>query len=236
MKPWKALSALFCLAASAAPLLAQEEVNPVEAKLRESLRAVMIQQRDTEAERARLDAELAALKIQSEAQAKDLAGKLDTAIKRADEDKAAAGKEIATRKEQLADAAAREKALRENLDQWRASHAQVSELARKTEAERATLKSETLALRRLVETRERQNLALYRTGREVLKRYEDYGLGRALLAREPFTGLSKVKLEEQVQDYRDQLSDGLVKTDGTDNDSAATGATPPRKNSPRPQP
>ena len=47
--------------------------------------------------------------------------------------------------------------------------------------------------------------------REILDRYENFAFGKALLAREPFTGLAKVRLEEQVQDYKDQLTDGMVK-------------------------
>jgi len=63
----------------------------------------------------------------------------------------------------------------------------------------------------LVKDRERRNLELYATGKEVLERYEAFGLGRAIVAREPFTGLAKVKLEEQIQGYQNKLLDGFVK-------------------------
>ena len=59
--------------------------------------------------------------------------------------------------------------------------------------------------------REVAALAVYETGKEILERYENYAFGKALLAREPFTGLAKVKLEEQVQDYKDKLADGMVR-------------------------
>ena len=59
-------------------------------------------------------------------------------------------------------------------------------------------------------------------GKEILDRYENFAFGKALLAREPFTGLAKVRLEEQVQDYKDQLTDGMVR----ENDPVTTNATP----------
>jgi hypothetical protein len=63
-----------------------------------------------------------------------------------------------------------------------------------------------------VKDRERRNLELYETGKEILERYRSFGLGKAISAREPFTGLAKVKLEEQVQGYQSQLADGFVKS------------------------
>lgn len=60
-------------------------------------------------------------------------------------------------------------------------------------------------LERTLADRESRNLELYKVGKEVLDRYENFAFGRALLAREPFTSLSRVKLENLVQDYQDKL-------------------------------
>jgi len=46
---------------------------------------------------------------------------------------------------------------------------------------------------------------------EILHRYENYGLGDAILAREPFTGIAKVKFETYIQDHADQLADQKIK-------------------------
>ena len=73
-----------------------------------------------------------------------------------------------------------------------------------------------MSLQNTVADRERRNLELYGIGKEILERYENFAFGKALLAREPFTGLAKVKLEEQVQEYKDKLTDGVVR----DGDSA----------------
>ena len=65
-------------------------------------------------------------------------------------------------------------------------------------------------MQRIIDDREAKNLALYNLGNEILTRYEKYGLGEALAAKEPFTGVTRVKLQELVQDYRDKISDQRV--------------------------
>jgi len=193
-------------------LSAQEEDQAaIEAKLRESLRGSMLQLRNTEAERARLDAELQALKVQSERQIKDLTAKLEESLKRADEDKALAEKTIADQAKKLEAEQARTAAFAASLEKWKASYYQITDIARAKEAERLRLLDKSLRLEHTVADRERSNLELYKTGQEILGRYENFAFGKALLAREPFTGLAKVRLEEQVQDYKDQLTDGMVK-------------------------
>lgn len=192
-------------------LSAQEDQGAIEAKLRESLRGAMLQLRNTEAERARLDAELQALKVQSERQIKDLTAKLEESLKRADEDKALADKTIADQAKKLEAEQARTAAFAASLEKWKASYHQVTDIARAKEAERLRLLDKSLRLEHTVADRERRNLELYQTGKEILDRYENFAFGKALLAREPFTGLAKVRLEEQVQDYKDQLTDGMVK-------------------------
>jgi hypothetical protein len=52
---------------------------------------------------------------------------------------------------------------------------------------------------------------LFKTANEILTRYEKFALGEALLAKEPFTGIARVKLESQVQDYQDKIADERVK-------------------------
>ncbi len=191
---------------------AQEEVSPVELKLREALRNSMIQQRTVEGERARLDAELQALKVQSERQIADLKRALSEATKQADSDKAVADQKLKETTERLKVAEGQVGALAASLDQWKASHIQLSDITRKKEADRAKLEAENVDLKNLVKDRERRNLELYETGKEILDRYRSFGLGKAISAREPFTGLAKVKLEEQVQGYQNQLADGFVKS------------------------
>jgi hypothetical protein len=190
---------------------AQEETSEVETKLRDSLRGAMLQLRNVEAERARLEAELQVLTTRSEREIKDLKAKLDESLQRSAEDKTLANKEIADRDSKLKAEEARTAAYAAALDKWKASYYQITEIARTKEAERARLLDKSLRLEHTVSDRERRNLELYQTGKEILERYENFAFGKALMAREPFTGLAKVRLEEQVQDYKDKIEDGMVK-------------------------
>ena len=210
MHPSTLASVFLILAIPFTAIHAQEE-SAVETKLREALRNSMIQQRTVEGERARLDAELQALKIQSERQITDLKRALSDATKQASDDKVVSSQKLKETSERLAATEAQVAALAASLDKWKASHIQVTEIARKKEGERAQLQATNLELQRLVKDRERRNLELYQTAQEILTRYEDFSFGRAIAAREPFTGLAKVKLEEQVQDYRNKVKDGFVK-------------------------
>lgn len=203
-------------------LIAQEDQAAIEAKLRDSLRGAMLQLRNIEAERARLEAELGVLTTQSERQIKDLNAKLEEALKSSAEEKTLADKKIAEQDKKLEAEVARTAAFAAALDKWKASYFQITEIARTKEAERARLLDKTMSLQNTVEDRERRNLELYGVGKEILDRYENFAFGKALLAREPFTGLAKVRLEEQVQDYKDQLTDGMVR----ENDPVTTTVSP----------
>jgi hypothetical protein len=48
-------------------------------------------------------------------------------------------------------------------------------------------------------------------GKEILERYEKFGLGTALTAREPFVGTTRVRLQNLVQEYSDKLSEQRIK-------------------------
>jgi len=227
------------LAGSTAVSGQEDAQAAVEAKLRESLRGAMLQLRNVEAERARLDAEVTALKVQSERQIKDLTAKLDESLKRATEEKALADKTIAAQAKKLEAEQARTTAFAASLEKWKASYHQITDIARAKEAERLRLLDKSLQLEHKVADRERRNLKLYETAKEILERYENFAFGRAFLAREPFTGLSKVKLEEQVQDYKDQVNDGKVGEEdpiSPETPAPATGDAAPPASSEAPAP
>lgn len=142
-------------------------------------------------------------KAQLEQEKKTLTGKVDALNKQVAEDKAKLDTLDAKQKE-LDDT-------KDSLAKWKAAYEQIQTAAQKSEAERAKLASESIILKRKVEDRERKNFELYKTANEVLTRYEKFGLGEALTAKEPFTGITRVKLENQVQDYQDKIADQRVK-------------------------
>lgn len=51
---------------------------------------------------------------------------------------------------------------------------------------------------------------MYQVGVEILNRYENFGLGDALLAREPFVGTTRVKFQNLIQQDQDQLTDSRI--------------------------
>ena len=66
------------------------------------------------------------------------------------------------------------------------------------------------ALERKVEDQHLKNIQMYQIAIEVLDRYRKHGLGDAIVAREPFVGVSRAKLQTLVQDYGDKLLDQRI--------------------------
>ena len=186
---------------------AADPPNAAELKMRESLRATTLQLRNAETERATLQAAQAASLEENKA----LTEKLEALTKQAAANQAEAEKAAAdlgnrlTRKEMEAGD------LQIALDKWKKGHAEVTEIARKKEAERATFAARVIVLDRQVADQQVRNAAMFKIGNEILARYEGFGLGTALTAREPFIGTTRVKLQNLFQDYSDKLADERIK-------------------------
>lgn len=175
--------------------------NADDARLKQMLQTLTGRLRAAETERNTLISD----KAQLEQEKKTLTAKVDSL-----------NKQVAADKVQLDTLEAKQKELddtKESLAKWKTAYEQIQTAGQKAEAERAKLASESIVLKRKVEDRERKNLELYKTANEVLTRYEKFGLGEALSAKEPFTGITRVKLENQVQDYQDKIADQKVKPD-----------------------
>lgn len=209
---------------------AQEAEDPAMAvlkRMRESLRTTMIQQQKTEAERAALQAE----KIDLEAKNAELTKKLAALVKQSASDRTAAEKTITDLKEKGSEQETEIKQLDESLAKWKIGYLKMEEVAKGKEAERAKLADKVVILERRVAEYHRKNDELFKTGSEVLTRYEAFGLGSALAAREPFTRLTRVKLEGLVQDYKDKLTDQKIQPEDSKKTAnapapAATAPTP----------
>ena len=96
------------------------------------------------------------------------------------------------------------------LEKMKYAYNQVATTALKKEAERVSLSNENLTLKNTIADRERKNLKLYTTSLEILDRYENYALGKALSAREPFIQKTRVIIENQVQDYKGTIIDSRI--------------------------
>jgi len=191
----------------AAGALHAADQDPAVAKMRDTLRNNMLQLRTIQGERDALQAEKATL----EQEKKDLTAKLATTTKQLATDKDEADKAIAELKEKSAQQAAELTEVRASLEKWKASHKEVTEVAKSKEEARAALAGQNIELKRKVADQQRRNLAMFQAGKEILSRYEKFGLGTAITAREPFIGTMRVKLENLVQDYSDKLDEQRIK-------------------------
>lgn len=195
--------------ATALPARAQQAAQPsaAEAKLREGLRNTMLQLRTMQGERDQLIVEKTTLEGEKTA----LTEKLDELTKQAAANQDAATKTIAAQKDQIALRDQEVAALKAELAKWQADHKRITDVANTKEAQRAKFAEQAMLLQRRVDDQSTKNAAMYKVGNEVLRRYEKFVLGDALAAREPFTGIARVKFETLSQEFQDQLDDARVK-------------------------
>ncbi len=186
---------------------AADDASGAEAKLREGLRAAMLQARTLQTERDTLQAAkdesdqmVAAQKAELEKLAKDREEerlKAEHATKELNDKVDSLNLQITT--------------LNKALDSWKAGHKKITDIANTLEAKRAMLEGEVIVLKRRVAEQQTKNEGMFKIGNEVLSRYEKFGLGDAISAREPFVGITRVKFQNLMQDYSDKLEDQKIK-------------------------
>lgn len=221
--PFLWLRRLAACRASCVPLLvflamlqllhAQEEAADPTVKLREQLRAVMLQLRTSQSEVANAQAEKIAAEQKFatlEEETKALRANNTKLNKQVLTDKAASDEAIAGLNQKIAERDKKILQYEEALEKWKAGYEKAAAIARTKEEERATLASEVIVNKRDIADLRRKNIALFNTSMEVLDRYEGYALGKALAAREPFIGTTRVKIENQVQGYKDKILDNRL--------------------------
>lgn len=212
-------------------LYAADQANSPEERLRGMLRSTMLQLRDAQNQVATLQS----AQTESDKEKKALSDRLDELTKQAAADKDAATKSIADLNAKVTDQTTLITQLKDALDKWKEAYNKAVAVANTNEAQRAKFESQAILLQRRVENDEAKNLALYKLGKEVLDRYEKFGLGTAITAREPFVGITKVKLENLVQDYSDKLLDQTVKPGQNPVSTSPNGAQPQQSASPSPR-
>ncbi len=204
----------FVIFFSAAALRAADGPNPAEQKLRESVRALTLQLRAAENEKATL------LATQADAEAKATAAteQLEAMKKQMATDKNAAELEKATLNAQIAEKDAAFNQSQKTLGEWKKAHADVTgqfkkavEIGNAKETERAKLAARVIVLDRQVADQQRKNAAMHQLGTEILSRYEKFGLGDVITRKEPFIGTTRVKFENLIQDFSDGLADQKIK-------------------------
>ncbi len=194
--------------ALALPLAAQQQANPAEAalkKMRETLRSTMIQLQTAEADKAALQATLDTTKTENEKKIKDLTKELDALRKKSSAEKDTADKSIIDLSSKVANTEQALSRAKETLGKWKDGYAKAAAISVKKESERAAAATKVVSLERRVADNEAKNAEMFKIANEVLDRYKGFGLGTALTAREPFTGIMRVKLQNLMQSYEDKL-------------------------------
>jgi len=187
--------------AVAAPLQAAEEEG-LETKLREALRDTMLKLRDAQGQVAAAQAAT----IAAEEKIKELTSKNEALGKDLIAERKTSTNMIAELNTKLEERGTVITSLQSMLVKWKKSYSELTAFAAKKESERAKFEAKSLQLERRVGNLEVKNLEMYKAGMETLVRYEKFGLGDALLAREPFIGTTKIKFENLVQDLSDKLT------------------------------
>jgi chromosome segregation ATPase len=178
------------------------EDSSEDARLRQSLRDTMLQLRQAQTDLATAQAGQAAMADENKA----LKDQLAANTKHFADDQADAAKAAGEAKAKIAKQQAEIARLQDSLSQWKSAAQKLGQSAQATEAQRAKAVSVAIALERQVESLKAKNAELYRIGSDVLDRYQKFSLGEQFLSREPFIGRTRVDLENQIQDYGDQLA------------------------------
>ncbi len=198
---------IFTMIASSAPAAEKKGGNPAEQKMRETIRNTMIQLRDANAKLATAQA----AQTEAEEKVKELQGQLEELTKKSAAEKKTATETIEDLKTKLASSELQVNHLTESLAKWKLGYAKLAEYAKATEGKRAELASKVIVQDRVIADQRVKNAEMYRLGTEVLDRYAKFGLGTAILAREPFVGITKVKFENLIQEYQTKLTENTIR-------------------------
>jgi hypothetical protein len=177
--------------------------DDADARLRETLRSTILQLRDAQNQIAVLQGAQA----DSDQKSKALADQLALLKKHATDDKAVADATVAGLTTKVADQSVVIAQFKDALEKWKADDQKYRNAAGIAEAARAKLAEDAIVFQRRVDYLETKNVQLFKLGNEILDRYANFSLGNALGAKEPFVGVTRVKLENLVQDYHDKLLD-----------------------------
>jgi chromosome segregation ATPase len=184
---------------------AQEE-DEATVKLRESLRATVLQVRD-------LQGQIATLQAAAIAKDQEVA-KLSTDLKKVNTDLIAerntSANAITALNSKIAELEAEVADKNVANENWRVEFTKMTERARKLEAERDQLKAVGLAKDRKIADQKAKNALMYQAGTDIIDRYERHGLGDAILSKEPFVGASRAKFQTLMQEYQDKLLDQRI--------------------------
>ncbi len=190
---------------------AQEQQNAAEQRLREQLRSSMLQLRNAETEKATLRAG----QTERDQKIKMLTEQIAALTKQSAEDNEAADKATAKLNEELAAKNTDIARINDLLVKSDAAGKKSADLAKTKEEQRGKLAAQAIQLQRTVTEQRAKNAKMFETATEILSRYEKFGLGTALTAREPFVGITRARLQSLIDEYDEKISAQRIRDDGS---------------------
>jgi hypothetical protein len=166
----------------------------IEERLRDQLRATVNQLHQLQDDQAQLQAQ--------KAQAEQERDQLKTQL-------AAAKAEAAHNRSNGAQA----RELEGEVSKYKDQYTQETATAQKAQVDHDKLQADLAKAQALVGACEEKNTALLKTGNEILDVYEDFDIGDAVGAREPFFQTMRVELENEAQGFDDKLRSGKFDPD-----------------------
>ena len=197
--------AILSLLATTIPSVYSAEEDPT-AKFREALKNTMLKLRDAQGQLANAQAAT----IAAESKVEDLTSKNETLTKDLVSERNAASTQISDLNKKISVRDDSISELQASLANWKKSYEDVTKLAAQRENQRAIFEAKSIKLERQVEDQKFRNIQMHKIGMGILDRYEKFGLGDAILAREPFTAVQRVKFQNLIQDFSEELSDARI--------------------------
>ena len=197
--------AILSLLTTTIPSVYSAEEDPT-AKFREALKNTMLKLRDTQGQLANAQAAT----IAAESKVEDLTSKNKELTKDLVSERNAASTQISDLNKKISVRDDSISELQASLANWKKSYEDVTKLAAQRENQRAIFEAKAIKLERQVEDQKFRNIQMHKIGMGILDRYEKFGLGDAILAREPFTAVQRVKFQNLIQDFSEELNDARI--------------------------
>ena len=105
-------------------------------------------------------------------------------------------------------AKAQAQSLATEVAQYKAAADQATGTAQQAQADRDKLQASLADSQKLLGVCEDKNAKLLKIGNEILDAYQQFDVGEAIAANEPFISIHRVKLENMAQDFDDRLREG----------------------------
>ncbi|PPQ31756.1 hypothetical protein CCR94_08140 [Rhodoblastus sphagnicola] len=172
-------------------------------RLREALRGSIAQARQLEDQRAALQAKIANYELNAERDKAAAKAQVDAAKA---ESKAAKAEVREVRQQQRDAVEEFNKRLAERdetLEKWKTAYEEAANVARSKDAERAKFEGQANAFKASAKSCQSKNALMLKASQDLLKGYRDL----ALPGQEPLLGLSKVEVENYIQETNDRLLD-----------------------------